>query len=141
MNSKYIRVGCIVLSVFLFLFSGWLRIKGDYRTMWKAAMAEMMSEYTYAMEEMESYGDLADMLGSGFDMDMLEDVEKFINRIEDGKLSPLEAGLMAPKIGDIMDTMSFLMAYFCDPAAWFSAAVFTMFSYLFVIRKIEKQWK
>ncbi len=39
------------------------------------------------------------------------------------------------------NTMSFLMAYFCDPAAWFSAAVFTMISYLFVIKRIEKQLK
>lgn len=39
------------------------------------------------------------------------------------------------------NTMSFIMAYFCDPAAWFAAAVFTMVSYLFVIKRIEKQLK
>lgn len=40
-----------------------------------------------------------------------------------------------------MNTMSFFMACFCDPAAWFAAGVFTMISYLFVIKKIEKQLK
>jgi len=38
------------------------------------------------------------------------------------------------------NTMSFIMAYFCDPAAWFAAAVFTMVSYIFVIKRIEKSF-
>lgn len=36
-----------------------------------------------------------------------------------------------------MKTMSFMLACFCDSAAWFAAGVFTMIAYLFVIRKIE----
>lgn len=38
-----------------------------------------------------------------------------------------------------MRTMNYLLACFCDPAAWFAAGVFTMISYLFVIKKVEKQ--
>lgn len=38
-----------------------------------------------------------------------------------------------------MYTMNYFMACFCDPAAWFAAAVFTMVSYLFVIKRIERQ--
>lgn len=36
-----------------------------------------------------------------------------------------------------MKTHSFVVACFCDPAAWFAAGVFTMIAYLFVIRRIE----
>lgn len=38
-----------------------------------------------------------------------------------------------------MRTLNFTLACFCDPAAWFSAAVFTMFAYIYVIRKIMRQ--
>lgn len=34
---------------------------------------------------------------------------------------------------------SYLLACFCDPAAWVSAALFTMFSYFYVMKTIEKR--
>ena len=34
---------------------------------------------------------------------------------------------------------SFLLSCACDPAAWVSAGLFTGISYLFVIKKVEKQ--
>ena len=37
-----------------------------------------------------------------------------------------------------MQTMEFLLAALCDPAAWFAAFLWTMFCYLYVIRKIER---
>ncbi len=37
-----------------------------------------------------------------------------------------------------MRTLSYTVACFCDPAAWFAAGVFTMGAYFFVIRRIEK---
>lgn len=40
-----------------------------------------------------------------------------------------------------MNTMNYVLACFCDPAAWLSAAVFTGVSYVFVMRKIEKNSK
>ncbi|HCS67994.1 MAG TPA: MATE family efflux transporter [Oribacterium sp.] len=38
-----------------------------------------------------------------------------------------------------MQLMSFPLAVFCDPAAWVCACLFTAFSYLFVIRKVQKE--
>lgn len=37
-----------------------------------------------------------------------------------------------------MGAMSYTLAVFCDPAAWVAAAVFTMFSYFNVIKRVEK---
>ena len=37
-----------------------------------------------------------------------------------------------------MQTMEFLLAALCDPAAWLAAFLWTMFCYFYVIRKIEK---
>ncbi len=38
-----------------------------------------------------------------------------------------------------MRTLSFTLACFCDPAAWFSAGVFTMFAYFYVMKKVEAE--
>lgn len=38
-----------------------------------------------------------------------------------------------------INIMNYTLAVFCDPAAWLAAGIFTMFSYFYVIKKIEKQ--
>ena len=35
-----------------------------------------------------------------------------------------------------MQTLNYTLACFCDPAAWLAAGVFTMFAYLYVMKKI-----
>lgn len=40
-----------------------------------------------------------------------------------------------------MKTLNFIMACFCDPAAWLAAGIFTAISYLIVIKQIQKNMK
>ena len=40
-----------------------------------------------------------------------------------------------------MQTLNYTLACFCDPAAWLAAGVFTMFAYLYVMKKICRSQK
>ena len=54
-----------------------------------------------------------------------------------GGVSELIARLLVSMAA--IQLLSYPLACFADPAAWIAAALFTGISYLFVIKKIEKE--
>ncbi len=56
---------------------------------------------------------------------------------DDGRVSELIARLVVSMAA--IQLLSYPLACFADPAAWIAAALFTGISYLFVIKKIEKE--
>lgn len=106
MNSKYIRVGCLVVSLILFLFTGWFSIKSAFRSRWESEMGNMMEELQYYVESFAEYGDFSGILGGGMDMDVFKDVEKFLKSVADGSMSPMEIGIISTKFADIAEGLS-----------------------------------
>lgn len=82
----------LLVSLILLVSTGWIGVRSDYRDAFKSSVREV----TEQIDEYSGYAGL--LLGSDFDTEDLKAVQGFIEKLEDGSLSPLEAGLMAPRL-------------------------------------------